>query len=127
MRPFHFGTRTPARDRETDQLRFHRLLEALTELSVQLDHETAGLQARYVRASDDAAFSFQELENGGGAGLSSKVDDLTISMARCLARIAALQGQVAFIEMLRQSVISYAEDMAIDGAGEDHSNQWSHH
>lgn len=127
MRLFHFGTRSPERDRETDQIRFHRLLEALTDLSVQLDHETAGLQARYVKASDDAAFSFQELENGGGGVLSSKVNNLTSSMARCLARIAALQGQVAFIEMLRQSVISYAEDMAIEAADEDRSGKRSHH
>lgn len=115
MTLFDFWARTPEWDREADHLRFQRLLETLADVAVQIEHESDGLQARYIRASDGAPISFEVMEIDGQPAVSSKLSEAADCMARCLARIAALQGQVAFVEMLRQSVISYAEDMAFDG------------
>jgi len=121
MMPFELWARSPERDRQADQVRFQRLLEALTELSSQVEHETEGLQARYVRVSDSAALLSQCPEG------IAVIADPTSTMARCLARIAALQGHIAFIEMLRQSVLSYAEEVALEAVSVKNGTWHSHH
>lgn len=103
--------RAPEPNHETDRLRMNKLLEALAELSAQIEDESAGLQARYARCASRAALSLQSLEGESGAVLPFWVGDMSGTLARCLTRIAELQGQVAFIEMLRQTVVGYVEDM----------------
>lgn len=112
MAIFGFRTRNPARDRETDETRLHRLEHLLGELSSEIEREKNGLQSRYQKTADDAAFSLQALENDEGRAMSSRLDELTGSMARYSARIAELENQMEFFQKLRRNVAEFSKGKA---------------
>ncbi|MCT7377839.1 hypothetical protein [Chelativorans salis] len=93
-----FRTRNPQRDRDTDRGRIDRLLQFLRQLHAEIDAERSGLEARYEKAQTSAAFALEAFENGGGEELASKADNLTVTMQRYHARVAALEKQIAFVE-----------------------------
>lgn len=109
MTIFGFTTRAPRRDRESDSARFQRLLKTITEVLREMERESAGLQARYRKATDDAAFSFQALENGDSRGMSLRVEELTGAMARYEARVASLRKQIEFMNTWHDAVASYLD------------------
>ena len=97
MSVFTFRTRSTGRDRETDAQRFNMLSQTFAELLDQVGKEEAGLRRRYEKVRDDAAFALQALDNGGASGVSSRVDELTRSLAQCEARLADLRSQMEFL------------------------------
>ena len=104
-----FRTRNPLRDRQTDETRLERLRRTLTEIADELEKEKAGFQARYERASTDAAFSQQALEDGRSDELISvRIDELTVSLITYSNRIAALDRQLAFMAQLGVEVAEFA-------------------
>lgn len=98
MALFSFRTRNPQRDRETDLGRLDRLLALYSQLRAEIDAERSGLQARYQQAQDSAAFALEAFENGDGDRLASKADELALAMRRYRTRIAALEGQAAYVQ-----------------------------
>ncbi len=59
-----------------------------------IERETAGLRERYRHARDDAAFSFDAVENGDPS-LARQVDALTSTMSRYTERVRSLEAQAA--------------------------------
>ncbi|MFC6489120.1 hypothetical protein [Nitratireductor sp. GCM10026969] len=109
-----FRTRNPQRDRATDLGRRDRLLQLLHQLHAEIEAERSGLQARYETAQTSAAFALEAFENGEGEALSAKADDLSTQMQRYQARIAALEGQAAFMrhaEMDAKAFFDAAENL----------------
>ena len=104
MAIFAFRTRNPDRDRGTDAQRFQALCAALEDLSGQIRREEAGLKTRYERVRDQAAFTVQNLDNGATASMSERADALTLSLAQCEARLAALKAQLDYLTRLRAEV-----------------------
>lgn len=104
---FGFRTRNPARDSQTDAARFGRLTTMLDELLEELEAESAGLQARYQRVADNAAFSLEEFENEQAEALSERTDELTVSLIACSNRLVSLQKQAAFLRRLRDEVVDF--------------------
>ncbi|WP_265519660.1 hypothetical protein [Nitratireductor luteus] len=95
---FDFRARNPQRDRDTDLGRLDRLLQLLRQLRTEVETERSGLAMRYEKAQLSAAFALEAFENGGSQDLSSKADDLALSMRRYHIRIVALEEQIAFVD-----------------------------
>lgn len=107
---FYFKTRSPRRDIETDKARFARLSALLDTLAGEIETESAGLQARYMRVSDNAAFLQEEFESGQAEAMSARMDELTASLMQCSNRLQALREQADFIRRLRQDVVAFHPD-----------------
>ncbi len=104
-----FRTRNPLRDRQTDETRLERLRRTLTDITGELEKEKAGFQARYERASTDAAFSQQALEDGrSDESISIRIDELTASLITYSNRIATLDRQLAFMAQLDVEITEFA-------------------
>ncbi len=103
---FNFRTRDPARDSETDTARFSRLTAMLDDLLEEMEAERTGLQARYQRVADNAAFSLEEFENEQTEVMSTRANELTATLMACSKRLQSLEDQAAFIQKLRQEVVS---------------------
>ena len=59
----------------------------------------------------NAAFSQLALEDGrGGAGISSKIGDMTDTMIRYAKRIASLETQIGFVTDIEQQVALFSEE-----------------
>jgi predicted RNase H-like nuclease (RuvC/YqgF family) len=104
MAIFAFRTRNPQRDRDTDAERFRALRGTLEDLASQIRREEEGLKNRYERVRDQAAFTVQSLDNGATASLKERADALTVSLAQCEARLAALKAQLAYLARLSAEV-----------------------
>lgn len=109
---FGFRTRNPQRDRDTDLGRLDRLFGLLRQLRAEAEAERSGLEARYEKAQASAAFALEAFDNGGGEELSSKADDLTLSMRRYHGRIANLEKQIAFMERTESEARAFYEALA---------------
>jgi hypothetical protein len=94
--------RSRQRDRETDTGRLTRLDGLLEAMRAEIERERNGLQARYESVSTRAAFSQQALENEPVFPLPPVIDELTETMIRYSARLAALEKQIDFVNGLRQ-------------------------
>jgi small-conductance mechanosensitive channel len=109
MALFHFRTRNPGRDRETDTGRLQRLERLLNELGEEMERERDGLRDRYEKVTADAAFSQQALEEDrADAAISSKIDGMTDTMIRYTERLTSLEKQLAFIAELRGRVDEFS-------------------
>lgn len=127
MSLFNFRIRRAVRDEETDRDRFARLLKVLDQIGAEMAHEVAGLQERYRGASSDAAYAEQALEEGrADREISLRIDDLTGTLDRYFERIALLQSQIAFFELLRSDVNAFARANHIDAAKESSNDVSSH-
>jgi len=111
MEWFDFRPRTRERDCETDRLRMEQVMRILTANLTQVENERDGLEERYRRSAQNAAFACDAMENGQPS-LSRKVDTLTYAMLYCTGRIETLDEQAAFLRTLRGSVISFMADQA---------------
>ncbi len=117
MALFGFKTRSPNRDRETDRLRYRKLLDTIGELIDQIERERTGLAARYERVAENAAFSQEAMENEGRQSMSAQVDELTSTMMRCRERLSALQDQRGFFETLLHTVDERVRNQTLLPAG----------
>ena len=110
-----FRIRGEGRDRQTDTVRFTRLLSMLDELEAGVLSEKFGLQQRYESASVTAAFAQQYYEDEAqNAALSERIDGLTQSLKEYTRRIESLQRQVDLIEQLRASTQTFAEGCGLN-------------
>jgi hypothetical protein len=104
-----FRVRSPERDRETDAERFRRLGRCIGDLRAEMERERDGLRDRYEKVTADAAFSQQALEDdGAGAAVSAKIDDMTEAMIRYTKRIASLEAQIGFVTELGRKVEQFS-------------------
>lgn len=109
MSLFHFRTRSPARDAETDANRLQRLERLFQELGQEIERERDGLRDRYDKVMADAAFSQQALEEDrADAAISSKIDAMTNTMKHYTTRLNSLETQLAFIAELRGRVDEFS-------------------
>jgi predicted nucleic acid-binding Zn-ribbon protein len=99
-----FKPRSQARDQETDLARFQALSSRIADAITSIENEMKGLEARYRRAADSAAFSLQSYENDRDSRLSRQADELTRSMTYCKGRIDTLRQQVAFLRQKQAEV-----------------------
>jgi molybdenum-dependent DNA-binding transcriptional regulator ModE len=75
-----------------------------------MEREKSGLRDRYEKVTANAAFSQQLVEDErGGAGTSSKVDDLTGTMIRYTKRLALLQTQIDFVAETERRVGAFSQ------------------
>jgi chromosome segregation ATPase len=111
MALFSFRTREPQRDRETDRARFDKLLKLFQQLLAEIEAERDGLKSRYGQTQASAAFALDAFENGDGEELSAKADDLALAMRRYRVRIAALEGQLAFLQRSETEINAYYDTL----------------
>lgn len=114
---FDFRARNPQRDRNTDLGRLDRLVKLLRQLRAEVETERSGLAMRYEKAQRSAAFALEAFENGGSKDLSSKADDLALSMRRYHARIAALEEQIAFVDCAETEAKAFYDALMARGSG----------
>lgn len=114
-----FLTRHPDRDRDTDRRRLSRLRSAVAEVLRDVAAERDGFEARYRKASADAAFSQDRLDDGGPSdALSARVTDLTRALIRYRDRISQLDRQIVYLESLQDNVDSFIADRRkVEGDG----------
>lgn len=93
-----FKPRSQDRDKETDVARFKALSSRVADVIKAIESEINGLDTRYRRAADSAAFSLQAYENDADSRLSRQADELTRSMTYCKTRIATLKRQAEFLK-----------------------------
>lgn len=118
MALFRFRTRSPDRDRETDDSRGRRLRQFMGDLRSEIQREHDGLKERYEKITADAAFSQQALEdNRAASGTSSKIDALTESMIGYTKRLGLLEQQISFMnQMLGQAELFSQEKIGDQSA-----------
>jgi len=115
MALFRFRTRNPERDLQTDKARFERLNGLLDEFRSEIEQEKAGLKGRYERIMADAAFSQQALEDErGDSAISQRIDGMTETMKRYAARLATLDGQLAFAAGLSKNVNEFTSMNSVE-------------
>ncbi|QOF69379.1 hypothetical protein IG197_15965 [Aminobacter sp. SR38] len=108
---FAFRTRSPDRDRQTDEARFGQLSRALDELAAGIEAERTGIRNRYEAVSANAAFLVEAMENSAVSVLRAReMDQLTESLKACLRRIEALGRQKDFVAGLRHSLDIFADE-----------------
>jgi hypothetical protein len=108
---FGFRARNPARDRETDRIRFMRLATLIDEMAGQISSERAGLQKRYGESSANAGFLMAALDNDEAAPASStRLDTLTEEILNCERRLAALSRQLQLLDELRGQAEGLLDD-----------------
>lgn len=102
---FGFRSRDPARDRQTDISRLHRLAKLLDQIAAEVEAEKNGLENRYRTKATNAAFLVEAMENGAASSSrSSEVSELTKSILNYERRIAALARQNELMKDLRHSL-----------------------
>lgn len=107
----HFLTRNPMRDERTDIERLDRLKSAIGQIVTEIDAERRGLECRYGRECQDAAFLMDAMENDGRANAPSKrLNSLTRSILDCERRLARLSLQGDLIRQLQQSLEQNVSD-----------------
>ena len=110
-----FLTRPPDRDRDNDRERLSRLRGAVTGVLREVAAERDGFETRYRKASADAAFSQDRLDDGVHSDLlSARVDDLTQTLIRYRRRMSELDRQIAYLESLRENVDSFIAGRVVD-------------
>ncbi|AMS39987.1 MULTISPECIES: hypothetical protein [Aminobacter] len=108
---FAFRTRSPDRDRQTDEARFGQLSRALDELAAGIEAERTGIRNRYEAVSANAAFLVEAMENSAVSVLRAReMDQMTESLKACLRRIEALGRQKDFVAGLRHSLDIFADE-----------------
>lgn len=108
---FAFRTRSPDRDRKTDEARFGQLSRALDELAAGIEAERTGIRNRYEAVSANAAFLVEAMDNSAVSVLRvGEMDQLTESLKACLRRIEVLARQKEFVSGLRHSLDIFVDD-----------------
>ena len=108
---FAFRTRSPDRDRQTDEARFGQLSRALDEIAAGIEAERSGIRGRYEAVSANAAFLVEAMENSAVSVLRAReMDQLTESLKACLRRIEVLGRQKDFVAGLRHSLDIFADE-----------------
>lgn len=108
---FAFRTRSPDRDRQTDEARFGQLSRALDELAAGIEAERTGIRNRYEAVSANAAFLVEAMENSAVSVLRAReMDQMTESLKAGLRRIEALGRQKDFVAGLRHSLDIFADE-----------------
>lgn len=120
---FAFRTRSPDRDRQTDQTRFGHLSRTLEQLASEIEAERSGIRSRYEAVSANAAFLVEAMDNSEvSARGNAEMDQLTESLKSCLRRIEALGRQTEFVAEIRQLVVAFVDEGRKSG-GETSSGQ----
>jgi hypothetical protein len=112
-----FRVRSPERDRETDAGRLTRLRQLIAELRNEMEREGNGLRDRYEKVTANAAFSLLALEEDAGAGVSSKIGDMTETMIHYAKRMSSLEVQIGFVSDLDQQVALFAQGNEAERGG----------
>jgi hypothetical protein len=107
-----FRVRSPARDHDTDADRLQRLHQFIAGIRAEMERERSGLRDRYERVTANAAFSVLALEEDGGAGISSKIGDMTETMIHYARRITELETQIGFVTDLDHQVEQFSRGNA---------------
>ena len=108
---FAFRTRSPDRDRQTDETRFGQLSRALDELAAGIEAERTGIRSRYGAVSANAAFLVEAIDNCAvSAKRAGEMDQLTESLKACLRRIEVLGRQKDFVSGLRHSLDTFVDE-----------------
>ncbi|MBB6465684.1 hypothetical protein HNQ96_001542 [Aminobacter lissarensis] len=108
---FAFRTRSPDRDRQTDETRFGQLSRALDELAAGIEAERTGIRSRYEAVSANAAFLVEAMDNSAvSAQRAGEIDQLTESLKACLRRIEVLGRQKDFVSGLRHSLDIFVDE-----------------
>jgi len=108
---FAFRTRSPDRDRQTDEARFGQLSRTLDELAAGIEAERTGIRNRYEAVSANAAFLVEAMDNSAVSVLRvGEMDQLTESLKACLRRIEVLARQKEFVSGLRHSLDIFVDD-----------------
>jgi hypothetical protein len=108
---FAFRTRSPDRDRQTDETRFGQLSRALDELAAGIEAERTGIRSRYEAVSANAAFLVEAIDNSAvSAQRAGKMDQLTESLKACLRRIEVLGRQKDFVSGLRHALDIFVDE-----------------
>jgi hypothetical protein len=108
---FAFRTRSPDRDRQTDEARFGQLSRALDELAAGIEAERTGIRNRYEAVSANAAFLVEAMDNSAVSVLRVReMDQMTESLKACLRRIEVLGRQKDFVSGLRHSLDIFADE-----------------
>jgi hypothetical protein len=76
-------------------------------LEADLESEIHDIEVRYRHAADDAAFSLQALENGGGGGSTGRFNIVSRAVEQCSRCCARLQQQLALLRELRQQLDAF--------------------
>lgn len=104
-----FKTRRPERDAQADRARLQRLLDAFKTVCREVELERAGLQMRYERACDSAAFCVAAAESEGDDVISLGLDDFTRTMSHCSRRLERLSEQGRLLDELMDAVAALAD------------------
>lgn len=105
-----FTPRSASRDRENDEARREKIVQAIANAIDQLRYEQKGLADRYDRASESAGMALQIAEGEGSSrGVDTRLDELERSVTYYAHRIEQLKAQLLFYERLRAD----AEDFDI--------------
>lgn len=113
---FGFRTRSPSRDRETDDLRFTRLTRLIEQTTMEINAERQGLEKRYRDTSNDAGFLISAMENDDASPRSSaQLDELTSAILASERRLAVLALQGELMDELRRKVDQFLAQMREGG------------
>lgn len=109
---FAFRTRSPDRDRQTDEARFGQLSRALDELAAGIEAERTGIRSRYEAVSANAAFLVEAMDNSAAVSAQrvGEMNQLTESLKACLRRIEVLGRQKDFVSGLRHSLDIFVDE-----------------
>ncbi len=108
---FNFRTRSPNRDRQTDELRFQQLFRCLDQITAEIEAESAGIRNRYETVSANAAFLADAMDNDAAPSRQAgDIDRLTDAIKACHRRIGALGAQSAFVDRLRHLVDTFVAE-----------------
>ena len=102
---FVFRARTAARDRETDETRFSRLVDFIRKTRAEIASEAEGLGRRCDKARCNASFAMEADEQN--KVLDQKIRTLSDTIISCENRLAALERQTDFLNVQEQQLLSF--------------------
>ncbi len=109
---FGFNVRSPERDRETDLVRFKRIVTTMMAVKNELQMEKIGLNKRFMEASADAALALEAMDDTADPETyENRLESLTSIIKAYETRIAFLDSQLNFLEDVLGKVSSFHDDL----------------
>jgi hypothetical protein len=105
-----FRSRSPDRDRRTDEDRLRRLRAVLDQIAGEIAAERGGLSKRLQARAVNAGFLNESIENGEmPAKAVAKLDDLSSSIVTAERRLALLARQSIIVESWKKNLNEFPE------------------
>ena len=102
---FAFRSRSPDRDRRTDEDRVQRIHVLLSQIGTEIEAERAGLSKRLQAQTVDAGFLSEAIENGEDSKRNeSRLDYLSSSLRNAEVRLAVLEKQSSVVLSLKKNL-----------------------